>query len=204
MTWRKEESSDRRCVDCHGKGHIDIEIVDNHGLIGVAARFCPSCAAKDFEGMDKKLVETSMAFRNFLLEDEQMELLPGFGWSDGGCRSLMRALLLWFDDKRVVPYQLSRHPYPSHGEHGLVRIGDFYIDGEGISTKEGLMELWSEQCSHPLYLHPFDPVQEPPLNGEVPCYIEDDKMRVLAEKLDERFNKKEVLQLLLTHRAENS
>lgn len=189
------------CLTCDGIGHVDMQLETDNGIEYTSAEFCPNCIDEGHVEKYRKLIEWSANFKNFTLEDEQLNLLPNFGWLDGGCRSLMKALIIWFNDDKVRPYQIAITPFPSHGEHGLVRVGDLYIDGDGIATKEMLIDRWQNQyLDHRVYLNAFVPENEPSSNDQEPFYIEDFKIKELVKHLNARYNKNEVLSLLLSYK----
>lgn len=140
----------------------------------------------------------SKELRDFLWTDEVLKLIPDFGWNDGGCRSLMAANRLWLGTDNTEPYQIVKTKHQEHSEHALVRVGQWFLDGEGVWERSQLIQHWIEEEGMPgtSYLRPFEPSTEPLYEGEIPYYIPDTDIRKLAAMLEERFNKEEVLRLL--------
>lgn len=153
-----------------------------------------------------EIKEFHRKFKSFLYRKDVWELLEeaGCGWLDGGCRSLMKSLSMWLGEKNIVYYQIVKHPNDEHSEHGLIRIGEYFIDGDGVSTYEQLLhrwltEEWAGKQNGILYIQKFNPETEPvhEPTGEKPFYIEDEKIQSLANKLKETFDKDHVLSLLI-------
>lgn len=146
------------------------------------------------------LVDFSYRLKKRLWSDEVLALIPHFGWNDGGCRSLMKAFVLWFDSEELRTYQIVKSPDHYHSEHAFVRIGDWFLDGDGVSGFNQMEHRWLyEEGLARVIIREFDPDTEPVhTNGEVPLYIADDLIEKLVRFLDEHFDKNEVLHLLET------
>ncbi|UOE58144.1 hypothetical protein [Cytobacillus oceanisediminis] len=147
--------------------------------------------------------EFHKAFKRFIWSDMLvLNIIPDHGWIDGGCRSLMKALALWLGQENIAYYQLVKGKEETHSEHALVKIGDYFIDGDGISTYYALYKRWRRLEKFPsIYIRPFNPENEPALliNGklEPPYYIKDDSIQLLVKALESSFDKKNVIELLL-------
>lgn len=143
----------------------------------------------------------NLAFKEFIWQDHLVELLHGCGWLDGGCRSLMKAIQLWLDNELVKPYQIVKVREHTHSEHALIRLGNCYIDGDGISTYNGLYQRWRrvERFPH-VYIRPFNPLEEPANDRtnppEEPFYIEEASIKKIAKELDRYFDKEALVQLM--------
>ena len=141
------------------------------------------------------------AFKEFIWNEHLVSLLQGCGWLDGGCRSLMRAIEYWMEDEPIQTYQIVKNRSCLHSEHALIRIGKCYIDGDGISTYHALYQRWRnvERLSH-VYIRPFKPEVEPPNTAmgipEVPFYIEEESIEIIANALASRFDKKKLVSLM--------
>lgn len=146
---------------------------------------------------DERVLHT--AFIDFLWTNEMMSLLPGFGWNDGGCRSLMRALKEWLDSPFLKTYQIVKYENEEHSEHALIRIGEYFIDGDGVSTYDQLYERWLYEEDLPsVIIRPFEPETEPSsIGGEEPYYIDYTEHKKLMNKLEEKFDKRNIIELLL-------
>jgi len=141
---------------------------------------------------------TSKALKRFLLQDSTLSLLPDCGWLDGGCRSLMKAFMLCFDFD-VEPYMIVQDPNHLHAEHALIKIGDYFLDGDGVSTEEQLIYKWKNDIGlAQVFLKPFNPLQEPSSETEEPYYIHDESIHELARALDHTFDQDCLQQLLNT------
>ncbi|MCA1064631.1 hypothetical protein QTG56_23780 (plasmid) [Rossellomorea sp. AcN35-11] len=145
----------------------------------------------------------------FLYRKDVFELLEeaGCGWLDGGCRSLMKAIALWLGEEHITYYQIVKHPNDNHSEHALIKVGNFFLDGDGISTYDEMLHRWlTEELvgirNGILYIQMFNPGTEPPHKptGEKPFYIEEDKILLLSAKLEETFDKENVLKTLKEQR----
>lgn len=139
-------------------------------------------------------------FYEFLYTKKVFKLLPSCGWLDGGCRSLMKALILWLGEENLTTYQIVRNKNDIHSDHALIKIQDCYIDAEGISTYSQLFNRWKECEYHGKYtpiIRPYDFVDEPlDKTGEAPFYISDKNILKLKELIEEEFNKDEILSLI--------
>ena len=139
--------------------------------------------------------------KDFLFSNEVISLLPHCGWLDGGCRSLMKALQLWLGEENAQPFQLVKDITQEHSEHALVKVGKYFIDGDGISTYTEVYTRWFiEEGFSKVFIKPFNPTTEPPhitsSNVEEPYYIEDESINKLVTLLDNHFQKELLLQLL--------
>lgn len=143
--------------------------------------------------------EFHKAFKEFLWEDDKLALLSGCGWNDGGCRSLMRALNQWLGSDQVKTYQIVKSHNEVHSEHALIKVGEYFVDGDGVSTHDELYTRWIDEEGLPsVIVRPFEPELEPnSLSGEEPYYINDNKNQQLIKLLNETFNKENVLEILL-------
>lgn len=118
-----------------------------------------------------------------------------FGWNDGGCRSLMKAVMLWLGDE-AIPYQIVTDESIRHSNHALCKVGNYFIDGQGIHSKSEKIKIWKEEGIDPIILRPFDVKNEPNNGDEEPFYYEDFLINKMAELLDIHFDKNEFLRQL--------
>ena len=99
--------------------------------------------------------------KRVLKSKEAMSILDiwGVGWTDGGCLVLANALQRWLDQGEVlgvwepVPLiepdptgvhyrRLVGTDYIQH--HAVLDVNGWLIDGDGITTKQGLIKRWEE------------------------------------------------------------
>lgn len=147
---------------------------------------------------NKKVQAFSKEFYDFLWTDKMLAFLPGCGWNDGGCRSLMHAVLMWLPKSDLIePYEIVKNPKHVVAEHAFVKVGNWFIDGDGVSTKEQLRKRWIEEEGFPSYLiiRPYDYESEP--SDEDAYCLTHPELQELAALLQERFDGKEILSLLL-------
>lgn len=143
----------------------------------------------------RKFNETLKAF---LYQENVLDLLPDCGWLDGGCRSLMRALRFWLGEENTTPFLIVKRREDQHAEHAIVKVGEYFLDADGASTRHALYKRWRKVERLPrVFIRTFDPDKEPAhQNGEEPFYIEEDSIVKLVGLLAERFDRSKVLQLL--------
>ena len=139
------------------------------------------------------------ALHEALYEEPAFAMLAaaGCGWVDGGCRSLMRALVLLLGDA-ATPYQIVQSEDQRNSEHALVRVGDWYLDGDGVSSETELIRRWYEDEElDRVVLRPFDPDQEPPEHaGERSSFCLDEaRVCELAELIDAKVGREALLSL---------
>lgn len=152
---------------------------------------------KEFIAIEK-LEDFSYFFKKRLWTKELMHALPGCGWNDGGCRSLMKALTIWLDSPYdVETHQIVKDESDIHSQHTLVCINGWYLDGDGVSTYEDLKHRWEiEEGLRSVIIRPFSPEDEPAnRNEDEPFYLEDEEIKDIVKKLDAAFDKEHVLEL---------
>lgn len=138
------------------------------------------------------------AFLNFIWQERLVNLLEGCGWNDGGCRSLMKANLLWLAGEDVKTYQIVRSKERLHSDHAFVKIGSYYLDGNGFATHKRLYQRWRYEEGLPsVFIRPFNPETEPEWNGEEPFYVAKRSIELIAGALEERFDRKKVIELII-------
>jgi hypothetical protein len=90
---------------------------------------------------------------DFLYREDNFKLVSdavASGWLDGGCLILADALAEWLGEG-AEPYFLIGSSSGADGkpvdwpEHALVRYGDLYLDGDGASSEDVLLQRWAEQ-----------------------------------------------------------
>ena len=147
--------------------------------------------------------ELSQRLKDVLWSDELLKVLPEVGWNDGGCRSLMRAFQLWLGSENTVPYQIVKTIDQHHSEHALVRVGAWFLDGDGISTHLQLLLRWHiEEGFENVIIRPFKPDLEPAhTDGELPYYISEAHIHELIRMLDRNINKKNLLSHLRSYKG---
>nr|WP_040109381.1 hypothetical protein [Jeotgalibacillus malaysiensis] len=136
--------------------------------------------------------------KKLLWSDELLLILEDVGWNDGGCRSLMKAFQIWFDSEDVKTYQIVKDSSQWHSEHAFIKIGDWFVDGDGVSSYAQMEYRWLYEEHLPtVIIRDFDPNTEPDLNGEKPYYVSDEKIHQIVRHLDATFHKENILNLLL-------
>jgi hypothetical protein len=136
--------------------------------------------------------------KQVLWSDEALALIPDFGWNDGGCRSLMKAFLLWLGRDELRTYQIVKTPEQHHSEHAFVQVGPWFLDGDGVSGFAQMKYRWQfEERLPDVVIREFNPETEPDhVNGDQPFYIEDDRIHALVRLLDQHVDKDELLEVL--------
>lgn len=72
---------------------------------------------------------------------------PGLTWTEGGCRLLGEALLIFFRARglrasmRCICSQVE--PPDWIEDHVVVKVGDRYLDADGVRGEEELLDGWS-------------------------------------------------------------
>ncbi|MCR6108650.1 hypothetical protein HXA32_20475 [Salipaludibacillus agaradhaerens] len=140
----------------------------------------------------------SYKLKRVLWSEEALSLLPGCGWNDGGCRSLMKAFIIWLGPDHARSYQIVKDSEQGCSEHAFIRIGLWFLDGDGVSGLDQMFYRWRfEEGLSDIIIREFDPETEVDhTNGEKPFYIRHDHILKLVEILDRHFNKKEFLRCL--------
>lgn len=144
------------------------------------------------------ITDLNYRLKRVLWSDEALALLPECGWNDGGCRSLMKAFSLWFGRDELRTYQIVKIEEQKHSEHAFVQVGNWFLDGDGVSGLYKMEHRWLFEERLPgVIIREFDPDTEPDhVNGDQPFYIEDDRIHALVQLLDRHFDKNEVLETL--------
>lgn len=152
------------------------------------------------------ITDVSYRLKHVLWSDEALALIPDFGWTDGGCRSLMKAFLLWLGPNELRPYQIVKTHEQHHSEHAFVQVGRWFLDGDGVSGFYEMQYRWRfEEGFSDVIIRPFNPEDEPDhVNGDQPFYIEDDRIHALVRLLDRHFDKSEVLGILRSPTVANA
>lgn len=63
------------------------------------------------------------------------------GWLDGGCGIAAEGIALWLGAKTQIWVLLDAQ---GRAQHLLVRYGEWYLDGDGISTGAELLARWAK------------------------------------------------------------
>lgn len=106
-------------------------------------------------------VAAGRALKRLLLDPDLYNLLPGCGWLDGGCAVLGLALHLWYGRMgELTGLWSSPSVYTACTmlQHIVFRVGPYYLDGDGVSTRERLLTRWrhDEYVRRP-HLEPITP-----------------------------------------------
>jgi hypothetical protein len=148
----------------------------------------------------------SKIFHDFLYQKSIFDLLEVCGWLDGGCRSLMKVLQIWLGEENVQTYQIVVDPEEHHSSHVFIKLGNYFIDGDGVSTRKKLHKRWIEEEHLPaVYIRPFNAITEP-LNsdGEENFYISNESILHLVSELNIFFDKECVLELFIGKKIINA
>lgn len=131
-----------------------------------------------------RLRELSAGIRRVLYTPEAYRCMPAWArqWSDGGCRTLLRATTAWLGDA-AEPFGLftpegywREDADPEYACHVGARIsGRFFLDGDGLRPFEEAAYGWPDY----LVLRAFDPETE---HGylENPSTVKADTLRDLV------------------------
>jgi|ERR1035437_910768 hypothetical protein len=94
-------------------------------------------------------------FKKVQREAEEFKVYDSQIWTCGPCACLAKALCTWIG-KDVSIYALCQKNESSEAFHLLVRVGDFYLDGDGVSSSEEIFKRWSKNLVEDLTLVPFE------------------------------------------------
>ena len=99
--------------------------------------------------------------KRLLYDPDLFALLPGYGWLDGGCAVLGLALHSWYGRTGELTSLWSGPSIWTSGnmlQHIVYRLGPYYVDGSGVSTRDRLLARWrrDEHVRRP-YLEPITP-----------------------------------------------
>lgn len=61
------------------------------------------------------------------------------GWLDGGCLPLAQALVVWLGPQTRL---WAVRDSSGRAQHVVARLGDTYLDGDGVSSANTLLERW--------------------------------------------------------------
>jgi len=81
-------------------------------------------------------------------------------WDMGGCWLLTQALHEWMGPRSSLKWVIGRDLHKDDStlpQHVILKVGDFYIDGNGLYTKEELIEFFEEDDFVQVSVKPFDP-----------------------------------------------
>lgn len=99
------------------------------------------------QGEDGNLSPFGRALHAWLNEDEQIEMLPSFGWVDGGCLVLSQALRQWsLGELGTSVWQLKECSPAGEDNwtisHYCAKVPgkDVHIDGEGLFTHQEMLK----------------------------------------------------------------
>jgi hypothetical protein len=103
----------------------------------------------------------SKKFKRFLFSNRQLDLLPGYGWNDGGCWTLAQAIREWSGDS--VPLYAVYSYLEKAGrpivQHLVVELPDqnLHLDADGILTAYELLvdKMEDSEMVDDPYLAPF-------------------------------------------------
>lgn len=111
------------------------------------------------------LREFGRRISEFMNSEEGYRLLPHprATWTSGGCYILADALGSWLENAFPLVAVSGRGGFPVHV---LLKVGDCYVDADGASTEEELVQRWrTQEMIEGARVGPFDPAQA----GEIDC-----------------------------------
>jgi hypothetical protein len=95
------------------------------------------------QGGHKPLSSLDQALRDLLASPEAKRLRKrGRTWTEGECWNLAEALVQWIGPGAGLAVVFVD---PLEPEHVVARVGDLYLDGDGVSTEEQLLARAEEQ-----------------------------------------------------------
>lgn len=107
-------------------------------------------------------------------------------WTSGSCWRLAGAFRLWARAGGTRVQQVAIWNDRGRAEHVLVRSGDCYLDGDGISTLDEIVHRWD--TLEGVSVRAVSPVTDRWLRDNHPDYLEpDESMQTLVAELQERF-----------------
>lgn len=147
--------------------------------------------------MNKELKKFHDEFYEFIWSQEVVKLVPKMGWHDGGCRTLMSAIRMWLGRNETKVYQVVKNPEELHSEHVLVKVGNWFLDGYGVSKYDDIINTFviAEGFARPV-LREFDPSYEPMYQQRKNYYAPSYVIWTLANLLQERFDASATLRIL--------
>lgn len=109
----------------------------------------------------EKLQKFTAEFLRYLYHPEGGGKVEEYGmWDSGGCWTLAQALHDWLGPKTSLHWVVGWDPKKGYGpvpQHVVLKIGNFYIDGNGIYTANELLEWWRDiELYRSLSMRPFD------------------------------------------------
>ena len=145
--------------------------------------------------MKTNLVRLSRDLKQVLRSNAALSILDpwGVGWTDGGCLVLANALRRWLDAGDVMGVW---EPVPLGDDiqhHAVLTVGDWLLDGNGVSSDGGLLKKWGCQTLRGgVELREFDWDVAQDTGVETDPDMEDEVVRLL----DSEFNRTAVLEAL--------
>lgn len=103
-------------------------------------------------------------------------------WTEGGCWALAKAIHRKFGGKLFAMTDPGiQKPFDKHAQHVVVKIGSYYLDGDGAQTKDELVERWEYNHSRPALFMPL----EDTITKDINCSLRavNDICGLFAEKI---------------------
>ena len=105
----------------------------------------PPPAHQVLKEMEPAQARTALGLKKFVNSDRSYEILDASKakdstWLAGGCKILADAIESSVGGDQVVLYRAGNN----HIQHYAVRIGDMYLDGDGVSTRRALLDRWKK------------------------------------------------------------
>jgi hypothetical protein len=98
----------------------------------------------------ERLRKFAAEFLRYLYDPEGGAKVEEYGmWDSGGCWTLAQALHDWIGPSSSMHWVVGRDPLKEESleplpQHVVLKIGDFYLDGNGLYAKDELMGWWRD------------------------------------------------------------
>lgn len=91
--------------------------------------------------------QLSKELHEFLYTEKPLEILDDVlhwccGWCDGGCLILAKALQQWLREPTKLMLIIDDQEI---AQHAVTQVGQYYLDGDGVSSERELLNTWKEQ-----------------------------------------------------------
>lgn len=107
--------------------------------------------------MDSLLFKLKTALNS----NEAYSILDGIGdtWLSGGCFLLAKVLFKMIPkSKLIILMGNGKTQKEIQPQHALVQVGNYFIDGDGVSTKDALIKRWETlEGILNIKIEPFEP-----------------------------------------------
>jgi hypothetical protein len=117
------------------------------------------------ENLLKKLMEVFFLSESFVKNDRLYDLFMnqiGSGPLDGGCYAMAMGLKNVYGGELITLEGSTRTSDHVQGQHVLLKKGDRYIDADGVSSEQEILNRWQKEEGI------IDPALRPYQDGDVP------------------------------------